>query len=87
MFQICLLLALTVGLLALLLRLLGEATTTNGSHGRKFWPCIEGLEDRIAPSSVQSYDINVGLNNSDPEQFVDSPLSRQRRLTRARLRL
>jgi ELWxxDGT repeat protein len=71
MFQICILLALTVGLLALLLRLLGEAATANGSHGRRFRPCIEGLEERIAPSSVQSFDINFGFPDSNPEQYVD----------------
>ncbi len=71
MFQICILLIVLVALLALLLWLLGEAQARNASHRQRFSPCLEGLEDRIAPSSVQSYDINQGFLPSTPAQFVD----------------
>lgn len=57
MFQACVLLGLGVGLMVLLLWLLGEPQTCSASRQR-FSPCLEGLEDRIAPSSVQSHDLN-----------------------------
>ena len=69
MFQELFLLVVLVSLPAIMIWLLRGSN--DGPSRRNTWLQLETLEERITPSSVQSYDLFDKVQSSNPAQFAD----------------